>query len=475
LEPKEAFYMRVTIALFMALFLAGAAFAQADAEGDAAASKPFAFTGGIELATDVLPGLDENDKPITEAWTRLGFQPDIAFGKFGVGVDLSIHFQMYPTADQAIQIYKGDWVPDYEGSGKSFLDLYLPKILYVRYGLKGADPFFVKLGSIDDLTLGNGFIMGEYSNMKFMPDLRIFGLDLGLDGSLFNFPYVGLELIGGNLARFDVIGGRVFARPFVGTEIPILKNLQAGFTLAMDTNPYLYDDTKTAAADPVSAYGLDVMVPILGGKLFPLAAFMDVAFAPNAAMGGMIGCGGRLLGIFRYGAQLRVIQDGFIPAYFDANYDLYRSRKYDFVKDEANKGSTMNAGWYASLGTSFLEDKIVFNTALDGPFSAIPAAVSDAQSDYPHLKAIFNFGEGIVGGVSLGASYEKYFLGRESGFFKDLIDPTDAVIGLAVNYKTGASVLTLKYNANWNPDFDNGDGTFGKFEVSSSLSASMKF
>ena len=70
------------------------------------------------------------------------------------------------------------------------------------------------------------------------------------------------------------------------------------------------------------------------------------------------------------------------------------------------------------------------------------------------------------------ASYEKYFIGAENGFFQDLVDPTNAVIGLDMNYKTGASVLTLAYNVKWDPTANNGQG---QFDVTSSLQASMNF
>jgi hypothetical protein len=130
-------------------------------------------------------------------------------------------------------------------------------------------------------------------------------------------------------------------------------------------------------------------------------------------------------------------------------------------------GGDFFAGWYAGLGTSLLEDKLVFKTSLDGPFKAIPAALGN-QTDYPHAKAIFVFGEGIIGGIFFDASYEKYYIGADGGFFEDLVNLEDAVIGLAINYQTGASVLTLKYDATWNP-------VTMSFDVSSSISASMKF
>jgi hypothetical protein len=442
-----------------------------------ASGSPFSFKGGITLGSDVLLTGDKDATTgarAAETWTLLGFQPDLAFGKIGLGLDLSFHFILYRDADTAIQLYPGDWVPDYQDNGKSVLDVYLPKILYVRYGLKGEDPLFAKLGSINDLSLGNGFIMSDYSNMNWLPQQRITGLDLGVDGTLFNFPYVGAELLTGNLARFDVVGGRVYARPLVGTSIPILKNMQVGASLVADTNPYLYADTaKTAhsSADTIAAYGADIVVPLLGGKLFPLAAFTDVAVDPNQAAGWMLGFGGKLLGIFTYGGQLRILGAGFIPAYFDSNYDIFRAKKYDYMKDSTNTDGSGYAGWYASIGTSLLADKLVFNAALDGPVSAKGTVdkLDDAkQTDYPHLRGVLRLDQIDQIPFYFDASYDKYLLGAKDGFFQDLIDPTDAVVGLNVNYRTGASVLTLAYNAKWNP-------TTAQFDVTSSLRASMKF
>ena len=478
--------MRIAIAAMMTLLFVGMIFAQdaASDSGDApqaaeqaaaadqAAPSTFAFKGGIAIGSDVLlTGPDDtNGNPTSQTWTLLGFQPDFSYGKIGIGLDLSFHFMLYPDQGTDFKLYQGDWVPDYHHNGKSFLDVYLPKILYIRYGLKGEDPIFAKLGSINDLSLGNGFIMSNYSNMLFMPEQRIFGLDVGVDGAVFGFPYVGVEALTGNLARLDVVGARIYARPLIGTAIPILKNMQTGLTVVADNNPALYADT-VAKSSAIAVYGGDIMVPLINSKSFPLAAFTDVAIDPNHTAGWMLGFGGRLAYIFTYGAQLRILQDGFIPSYFDANYDIYRAKKFDYMQDDSNTGGSSYAGWYASLGTSLFGDKFIFNLALDGPFAS-KGKVSDIdnaeQNDYPHLRGVLALGEIPMLPVFFDASYEKYLIGAESGFFQDLVDPTDAVVGLDVNYRTGASVLTLAYNAKWNP-------ATGQFDVTSSLRASMKF
>ena len=77
--------------------------------------------------------------------------------------------------------------------------------------------------------------------------------------------------------------------------------------------------------------------------------------------------------------------------------------------------------------------------------------------------------EGVLGGFYVSGSYDKYFLGKENGFFADLVDPSDAVITAAVNYKTGAAVFTLLYNLAYNPENPNG------FDVTSSLQSSIQF
>jgi hypothetical protein len=105
---------------------------------------------------------------------------------------------------------------------------------------------------------------------------------------------------------------------------------------------------------------------------------------------------------------------------------------------------------------------------MDGPFKALPAVATENQTDYPHLRGVLKLNEIGAFPFFFDASYDKSRIGAESGFFQDLVDPTDAVIGLNVNYKTGASVLTLAYSAKWDPNNK-------IFNVTSSLQASMKF
>lgn len=453
--------MMKTIAFIAILCLGSAAFAQDDSSAGATG---FGFQAGISLGTDIIT--DSSGDP--ETWNSLGFKPDLSIGPFGVGFDFTMRFKlMPPDKDIALEIYPGDWIPD-EDTGKGILDLYLPKIMYVRYGQRG-DPLFVKLGSIDDLTLGNGFLVGNYSNTRFLPELRIFGLNVGVDGQLFNFPFVGVEALTGNLARFDVFGTRVFVRPLITTSIPILKDMQVGATIAIDTDPETFVPSDDQVGyDSVAIGGADIFVPLIKSELFPLAAFMELGFQPKGRTGFMLGAGGRALGFITYGAQLRFLGAGFIPVYFDANYDLYRAAKAQFMADDPIGDAF--AGWLAKAGTSLFDDKIYFEVSVDGPFRAAEAG-STFQADYPHLRGVAGLREGVLGGFFFDFVYEKYFLGMENAFFADLVDPNNAVITTAVNYQSGAAIFTLMYNLRYNPD----PAATKRFNVTSSLVTTIKF
>jgi len=452
---------RIIVVALAICMLGTVAFAQ---EGDGGG---FGFQAGIALGTDVII----NQAGVAETWNNLGFQPDLSFGNFGIGLDITLRFQLTPADGDALAIYGGDWIPNFEGNGKTFFDIYLPKIMYVRYGFRG-DALYAKLGSIDDFTLGNGFIVGNYANTRFLPEQRIFGLQLNLDGALFSFPYVGVELLTGNLARFDVMGARLFARPLSSSGLPILDDLQVGATIASDTKPELWANLDPASDyvdkgyGAVTMFGADLFQPIIKGQAFPLAAFAEMAFQPEGRNGFMIGAAGRLIGLINYGAQLRFLSAGFIPVYFDANYDVFRAAKAAFMQTTPTGNGF--AGWLAKAGMSLFEDKFYFDVTVDGPFASKPALASANPAEYPHLRGVVGLREGVLGGFFFDFSYDKYMLGLENSFFKDLVDPTNAVITAAANYRSGAAVFTLLYNLVWDPQRQ-------EFDITSSLQSSIKF
>jgi hypothetical protein len=428
--------VKFLVVLVTVMGLATAAWAQEEGGG---------FEFGLSLGIGAKTFILDDGSPVT--YQSLSLSPDIAFGKFGIGLDLTVNYTFTgpPPGGNDFYVRREDWVP---GGDLTFLDVYLPKLKYVRWGFKG-DPLYIKLGSIEDGTLGNGFIMGGYDNTLFLPDLRIFGLAFDLDGALFRFPYLGLETFVGNLARFDVMGFRTYVRPLAGTEIPIVRNLQIGGTAAFDRDPGLYSDAPGASStEPVIIYGGDLRLPILATPMATLVTYADVArIHNNGSFGGAVGAGGRLFRFLTYGAQIRLHEASFVPTYFDFAYDLLRyvedsgvpTGRYAIVTGPRDQ--TFVAGYLASLGFSLFADVFTFKASVEGPFTA--GALTD-----PHLTMILGLGEGLIPNVSFEALWDKHSITS----WNDLVSPLDAVIQGRLNYSIGAAVLSFVYQVRYEPD-----------------------
>jgi hypothetical protein len=438
------------VLLLGCLIIAGATAQDSDGGGSSTD-----FGMGITIGSQSFPNPDydgtaDSDKTIT--YQSLGLTPDVSIGEFGIGLDLTLNYRFTGGTGNEFEIRREDWIPTAE---TSLLELYLPKLRYVRWAQKG-DPLYALLGSVDNAILGNGFIMGGYTNTQFLPQQRIFGMSLDVDGQLFGFPYVGVETFVGNLAVFDLIGSRLYVRPLVGTDIPIIRNLQIGGTVVADRMPFYFaEDNENATVASflpagtsqqeasVLVWGTDFRLPILNNPLISLAGFGDYV-NQNANSGGMVGAGGRLFGIMTYGAQLRFVGENFIPVYFDPAYDLFRPFKYAVYSGVPGYTTDPYVGWFASAGFSLLDDQLVFSANVDGPFGA---AESNATFKQPHLLASLVLEEGILGGFSLEASYDKKGIER----IADLLSPEDAVIGARVNYRIESATISLVYDLQYDP------------------------
>jgi len=405
---------RGLLVLGLVCFMVAPAFSQAEQP-----SSGFGFKMGLGIGVQTF-----NDSTPPTTWQSLSLTPDISFGKLGVGFDLTLNYN-FGAANNSLQVRQADWWPTGSVTFQSVLAIYLPKIAYVRWGEKG-DPLFIKVGSFDDATLGDGFIMGDYNNMLFLPAERHFGFQADLDGSLFDFPYVGVETAVGNLAQLDVMGARVYVRPLVKTPIPILNALQIGVTAAVDTN----------SAYALSILGVGALVPIIYQKdVFSLLAFTDAAvinLPGKNAWGSMAGVGGRIINIFTYGAQLRLLGSGFAPTYFGPTYDALRGTQYQALRNSGGSGVTF--GGLVTLGTSLLGDALIFKVTLDAPFIT---SETDPTLSQPHLNGILTLAPGVLPVFSFDVVYDKKGI---QGF-----DLTNTVIQAKLNLQSGPAVISFVY------------------------------
>jgi len=145
-------------------------------EESAGGTPPKPFGMGMGIGSVTLDGI---------LYNQLALRPEINIGKIGFGLDLVLYL------DFEGNIRTEDW--EIADDPSKLLD----KILYIKYGQK-TDPLWVKYGSIEGMTLGNGGLLNNYSNMMEFPTVRRIGFNTG-----FNFGPVGGELFFANLKDFS--------------------------------------------------------------------------------------------------------------------------------------------------------------------------------------------------------------------------------------------------------------------------------
>jgi hypothetical protein len=234
-------------------------------------------------------------------------RPELAFGKFGAGLDITLHYNT-----QTGQIRSEDW-----NGG----DDYLRALRYLRYGRKDRDKFYARTGALESSRLGHGFIMNYYNN-ALLYDERKVGLELDYD-----FGIGGFELVNSSFGRREVFGGRIFYRPLqLVSDMPIIKNFALGATFVRDDDPDSYRGTD----DGVSVFGFDAELPIIKNPLTELKLYADLAKIKDFGAGQAAGVEWNIFGVsglFDFGAQLerRFLGAEFLPAYFGPFYELERT------------------------------------------------------------------------------------------------------------------------------------------------------
>ena len=193
--------------------------AEKPAEGKA--GKPFGMGLGLGSVT-----IDN------KIYNQIALRPEFTLGKLGVALDIAIYM------DDQGNIRKNEW--------DEILD-YTDKIYYIRWAQPG-DPFFIKLGALDNVTLGYGILMNGYSNTTEYPQVRKVGVHTGMQ-----FKRLGWEFFTANAKEITgpgLLAGRLTFRPL--PKLPLVF----GGTVVTDVFPYkgLPDADEDDVADALDLY-----------------------------------------------------------------------------------------------------------------------------------------------------------------------------------------------------------------------------
>ena len=146
-------------------------------------------------------------------YNQIGIRPEFSVGKLGVALDLSLYI------DNEGNIRKDNW-----DSARDIIE----KIYYVRWGHRG-DPFYAKLGAIDNYRLGFGLLMNHYSNAIQYPEIIRTGMELGFQSDKY-----GVDVMLNNFSELTNGGGLMAGR----FSYKVLGDLEIGASIVFDRNQY---------------------------------------------------------------------------------------------------------------------------------------------------------------------------------------------------------------------------------------------
>jgi len=287
-----------------------------------------------------------------ETYQFFSLRPEFSIGKVGVGLDLSLYF------DADGNLREEDW-----DEPEDVID----KIYYVRYGRKG-DPFYARVGSLDNLTLGYGLIMRRYSNAIEWPQVRRIGMDtqvnvgpVGFEAMVNNFREVSTPGVVGARLTYErrlllplVFGGTVVhdGNEFLGAKdddgdgIPnpfdqfpgkndrdhigylrhLLRPDQVDSLIASGDLPDINNPPPSILdrKEAVTIWGVDIGVPILRGGKVNLWLYGQMAQIDGYGRGYTVPGLSFSMGPFRAGAEYRIFEKEFMPEFFNLGYEVER-------------------------------------------------------------------------------------------------------------------------------------------------------
>ncbi len=388
-----------------------------------------------------------------ETYAKAIIQPRFAFGKFKIALYLPIIYQenMLDPADWHKPDGNNEWSfgtdqDEWDRIASDFIEDLFLKIRYIEYG-KQRDPFFFKLGNLNNITVGHGMIMRNYANDSDFPAVRKVGVNLGIDAE-----NSGVEAMVNNAADPEIFGARLYFRP-MGSDFP----LAFGITVLTDIDP----DEEEAFGDPILLNGcFDLDYPLLHTDSLSMILFADIATmlpyfrkdvpGPYTISSGLAGDaiwdGERLknwgfaTGILGnilpvdYRLEFRYSDGTFIPGFYN---NIYERRRSEYVEDIVNyledpnnpeyKAQTM--GIYGEAGYT-MEKVFFFEAGYLWPWY-INNTGEGRPEDFLHVKV------GIMKGllpVYASVSYDRF------GLITNLLDG-ESVDFIDVNTVLSAEVV----------------------------------
>jgi hypothetical protein len=373
----------------------------------------------------------------------------LTLGKLKLGLYLPIIYEsnMFgPQNDRYLPKGNDEWSfgSDYDfdedpvGKVEDILSDTFLKIRYLQWG-EQRDRFYLKLGNLNNMTIGHGLLMRNYANDDNFPAIRRVGINTGLDLGRF-----GIEAVVNDLAEPEIFGGRLYVKLIGNFAVGIsgIVDIDPAGEIPVDPDDTLGGDPAVAVGDPIFVNaGLDLDLPIMENDILSIVLFGDIGgmmpylrnsisngvdtvedglilqalYNPNVdvAAGELplrnYGIAAGVLGnifIVDYRVEYRNYNGTFRPTFFNKNYDRSRGNYAVQVADELlNPQETEQiVGIYGEAGFT-IADKFRLEAGYMWPWKE---DFTFGEEDYLHIEA--ELFRGLIPVVDIHGSiaYDRY-------------------------------------------------------------------
>ncbi|MFW5742569.1 MAG: FecR family protein [bacterium] len=394
---------------------------------------------GLEIGSISLDGT---------TYSKLIAQPNFQIGKLRAGLYLPVIYSgnlfdrddwYKPNGNDEWSFGTDqDWRNDTLGAIADLTGDIALKVKFIEWG-DMRDPFFLKVGNLNTLTLGHGLLMRDYANDIEFPAIRRIGFNVGID-----FGRVGFEVLTNDLAAPEIFGTRLYARPIGGFPLAVGVSGVADIAPASDL-PETDSEGATVftterEADPIFVnLALDLDLPVVERDAFTLVLFGDVggllpylrnsaggldagfqtqALTHETASGTELRNYGIASGIFGnvslldFRLEFQNHHGIFEPAFYDANYDRSRGEKVaETIEYLQNPGAqeyeNETLGIYGEAGFTIAE-LVRFDAGYLWPWTRNAQTNEVETGDDDYLLASLELQEGLLPlDISTSFAYER--------------------------------------------------------------------
>lgn len=364
--------------------------------------------------------IDDNNKYIV-----VDFKPYFSFYKFYAALDLEFQFHSDGSLKQ------DDW---------DNMKAIKQKIYTIGYGDPYSDPVFIKIGTLDNVSLGYGILVNHFRNDLYYPETRKLGIFASFDMS-----FTGASFFTEDTGIFKIFGGRFYTRPLYGLnedQMPAgFKMLEIGISFVTDSDPYTQESKDmefsffgkdNPASQPVRAYALDMRLPIIKWEKFTLDNYIQYGDIQKIGAGVGYGFLGKAFKVLDFKAEIIYSWDGFLPNYFSSFYDMREVRSAQFT-------TAQNApdGWGYIFG--------LYSNLFDNQLS-LGAEFSGNKQASPHLLMYLNLKPMLLKRFFLKFTYDRCDIAGIVDAFNmnDLGNNTLIIFEMGYEITTNATI-SLRY------------------------------